>query len=80
MRTLMREGIGAFVVVKICLPSLLPSSFLIGLYLWNPKRGGQVIPPWRTLCFKVLLQESFNTWSYFYWVLILCSVLYKGWA
>ena len=62
MRTLMRKGIGAFIVVRICLLPCNPSSFLIGLYLRNPKRGGQVIPPWRTLCFKVLLQESSNTW------------------
>ena len=54
------------------LPPLLVTQvlFLIGLYLRNPKRGGQVIPPWRTLCFKVLLQESSNTLPYSYWVLI----------
>ena len=46
----------------------------------NLKRGGQVILPWRTLCFKVLLHESSNAFPYSYWVLILRGVLYKGWA
>ena len=45
MRTLLCEGIWAFYRSQrwISLP-WNPSIFLIGVFLRNPKRGGQVIP------------------------------------
>ena len=48
--------------------------------LRNPKRGGQVILPWRAHGFKMLLQESSNALPYYYWALILSRVLHKGQA
>ena len=35
MRTLMREGIGAFIVVRSCLPSLQPKFFPYRTLLWG---------------------------------------------
>ena len=43
----------------------LVGQVLSGLYLRNPKHGGQVIPSKRTLWFKAPLLESPNIWALF---------------
>ena len=60
MRTLLCEGIGAFIVFEDGSLPWNPSLFLIGVFLRNPNRGGQVIPLERRSSLMAHLLESIS--------------------